>query len=212
MTKLIIVRHGQSEANVEGIYAAHTDAPLSELGRKQAERVGEALKDQKIDAIYSSNLQRAHDTAVPTARAKGLPVVDREDLREIFGGEWEGKRFADLIQEYPEEYGVWLRDVGRSRCVGGESMEELSERLWQALQRIAEAHPEETVLITSHAAAIRTLCTRAKGLPVERMKEVPWVGNASISTFCYEAGNLIPLALDQTDHLNGLESNLPKNV
>lgn len=211
-TKFIIVRHGQSEANLEQIYAAHINTPLSKLGRLQAERVGEALKDTKIDAIYSSDLQRAYDTAAPTAKSHGLEIIDRKELREIDGGEWEGKKFEDLIKEYPEEYGLWLSDVGKSRASGGESVKELSERIFSELCRIAERHPDQTVLITSHAAAIRTLCTRAQGLAVEQMREVGWVGNASISTMLFEEGKLTPLSINDTAHLQGLESGLPANV
>ena len=212
MTKFIIVRHGQSEANIEKIYAAHINTPLSALGRKQAELVGEYLKDTPIDAIYASDLQRAMDTAAPTAKSHGLEVIGRKELREIFGGEWEGRKFDDLIKEYPEEYGLWLSDVGKSRATGGESMAEVSARMNGELDRIAALHPNQTVMIASHAAAIRTICARALGIPVERLREVDWVRNASISTFVFEDGKLIPEHLDETTHLKGLESALPANV
>lgn len=212
MTKFIILRHGQSEANLAGIYAAHVDTPLSELGRKQAEQVGIYLKDTPIDAIYSSDLQRAHDTAAPTAENHNLSITDRKELREINGGEWEGKPFAHLIEEYPEEYGLWLSDIGKSRPVGGESVAEVAKRMLAELSRIAALHPEQTVLIATHALALRTICTVASGLPVERMREIPFVGNASISTFLYEDGKIKILTMDETAHLDGLESNLPKTV
>lgn len=212
MTKFIIVRHGQSMANIEKIYAAHVNTPLSEMGHTQAELVGEALKETPIHAIYSSDLQRAVDTAAPTAKSHGLEITGRKELREIDGGEWEGKKFDDLIKEYPEEYGIWLTDVGKSRATGGESMAEVSARMNREIDRIAALHPDQTVLITSHAAAIRTVCARALGIPVERMREVEWVRNASISTFRYEDGKLIAEQLGQTAHLNGLESSLPANV
>lgn len=211
-TKFIIVRHGQSMANVEKIYAAHINTPLSKLGRTQAELVGEYLKDTPIDAIYSSSLQRAIDTAAPTAESHGLEIIGRDELREIFGGEWEGKKFDDLIKEYPEEYGVWLNDVGKSRATGGESMAEVSARMNGEIDRIAALHPNQTVLIASHAAAIRTVCARALGIPVERLREVDWVRNASISTFLYEDGKLMVERLNDTAHLKGLESSLPANV
>lgn len=211
-TTFIMVRHGQSEANVEKIYAAHVNTPLSSLGREQAARLGEYLKDTPIDAIYSSDLQRAHDTAAPTAKYHNLPIIDSKALREINGGEWEGKKFADLLLEYPKEYGLWLSDIGKSRTVGGESVAQVSERMMGELSRIAALHPDQTVLIATHALALRTVCTIASGLPIERMKEIPFVSNASISTFLYEEGKLKILTMDETAHLEGFESSLPKNV
>ena len=111
MTKMIFVRHGQSEANLAEIFAGHTDIPLTDLGKRQAENTAQFLKDYPIDVIYSSDLLRAMQTAEPTARMHGMEILPDERLREIYAGEWEGVTFAALMEKYPTEFGeVWRFD------------------------------------------------------------------------------------------------------
>ena len=114
MTRLIIVRHGQSEANLAHLFAAHTDAKLTEIGRAQAEALAEQLsKTEKIDAVYASDLSRATDTVAPTAARFGLTVIPDEKLREIRAGDWENLPFGELRVNpaYSEDYRMWAEDT-----------------------------------------------------------------------------------------------------
>ena len=123
MTKMIFVRHGQSEANLLTIFAGHTDIPLTDLGRHQAENTAQFLKDYSIDAVYASDLLRAMQTAEPTARMHGLEIIPDVRLREIYAGDWEGVTFNDLLTLYPESFGIlWRTDCGRAHPENGESV------------------------------------------------------------------------------------------
>ena len=100
MTTVIFVRHGQSTANLERVFAGHTDAPLTDLGHKQAENTAKFLKNYPICAIYSSDLARSMQTAEPTGKLHHLPVIPDKELREIYAGEWEGRSYDELMEKY----------------------------------------------------------------------------------------------------------------
>lgn len=119
-TTLLFVRHGQSIANENGIFAGNLDVPLSELGQKQAVELKDYLLSRyKIDAIYSSDLSRAYATVLPTAEAIKIPIQKDTALREIDGGKWEGMLQKEIAVEYPQDYAVWHNNTGLSRCTGG---------------------------------------------------------------------------------------------
>ncbi len=180
-TTLILVRHGQSEANLARVFAGHTDIPLTEQGHLQAENTAAFLKDYPISAIYSSDLLRSMQTAAPTARMHGLSIRPDRALREVFAGEWEGRAYAELMETYAEGYRVWREDCGRAHPAGGERVTDLAARIYAAVDRIALAHRGECVAIFTHATPIRALCTRWQGLAVEQMKDVSFVPNASVT-------------------------------
>ena len=211
-TRFIMIRHGFSTANDVGLFAGFLDAELTETGKKQARLCAEALENEKIDAIYSSDRSRAYDTALPIAKTHGLEVIKCSELREINGGEWEGMLYNDLCTTYPEEYSIWRYDIGNAVCTGGESVKELSARVISLLERVARENEGKTVCITTHATPIRAVCTAAAGLPVERMKEISWVGNASLNIFDYEDGIFTAVKLSDTSHLGDLCTKLPSNV
>jgi len=187
MTKMIFVRHGQSEANLAKIFAGHTDIPLTELGRCQAENTARFLKDYPIDVIYASDLLRAMQTAEPTAQMHGLEIIPNERLREIYAGDWEGVSFSDLLEKYPKEFGdVWRNDCGRAHPENGESVLALSERIYAEVDRLAALHRGGCVAIFSHATPIRLLCARWQGYPAVDVSKVTFCGNASVSVIDYE--------------------------
>ena len=102
-TRIYIVRHGESISNRQGIFTGSTDIDLTDMGYRQAELVGEYLADKGIEAIYSSDLMRAYHTSLPTSRKLGIESVKDEGFREVNGGEWENKRYAELFELYPKE-------------------------------------------------------------------------------------------------------------
>ena len=212
MTKFIMIRHGHSMANSRKEFGGQCDYALSDLGRLQAEKCAEALKNEKIDAVYASDLKRAYDTAVPVAERQELPIVLHKGLREIFAGDWEGKLFDELCVKYEADYTVWRTDIGRARCTGGESVAELSERVLKALSDIAKDNEGKTVCIATHATPIRAVCAAASGLDACEMAKIPWVSNASISVFEYDGGVLRAVEVDNARHLGDLKTNLPANV
>jgi len=200
-TNLILIRHGYSTANEADVFAGFYDAGLTAAGVRQAEKCAAALKEEHIDAVYASDLRRAFCTAKPVAESHGLPLIPEPGMREICAGEWEGLPFRTLAERFPEDFGMWMEDIGNSRCTGGESVKEFSARILAAVDRIAAANPGKTVCIGTHATPIRAVCTAAAGLPAGRMAEIPWVRNASISRFVWEDGVLTAVSVGETDHL-----------
>lgn len=216
MTQFVLIRHGQSMANLEGVFAGNYDVPLSPLGEEQARVTANYLKENyRVDCFYASDLKRAWHTAVTAAEAFGLPVTPHRGLREVFAGEWEGKTF-DFLQssEYRDAYAVWLQNVGCAQCTGGESVAELQQRVLAALREIAKAHPDQTVGIGTHATPLRSTICHAMGLPLEQMKDVGWVSNASVTVIDCDGENffLRVAGYDQHQIDAGLKSILPANA
>lgn len=185
MTKMIFVRHGQSVANLERIFAGHTDTPLTEQGLLQAERTAKFLSDYPIDAIYASDLTRAMQTAAPTARQHGLAVNPDRELREIFAGDWEGVAYGVLMERFSESYATWRTDCGRAHPENGESVVALAHRIYREVDRLAEQHRGGCVAIFSHATPIRALRARWEGYPPEELARVAFCSNASVSVVDY---------------------------
>ena len=194
-TKMLLIRHGESLANAVGIYLGHTDWDLSEKGKAQAEVVAEYLANTKIDRIFSSDLIRAYNTAAPHARRHGLDIEKRAGLREIYLGEWEGRPVSELEEKYPEEFGIgWRQRFGTCRVPGGESVQDVANRICRELENIAKECPGKTVIVATHAAAIRATWAAITGTAPEDVADtLPFPRNASITTILYDDGVFVPI-------------------
>lgn len=214
MTRLLIVRHGQSEANKNCIFAGHTDAPLSELGCAQAARTAEYIADTyTVDKVYASDLKRAYFTGKAIADRLGLEIGTHHKLREIYAGDWEGRSFDELAREYPEEYGLWCRDIGLARCTGGESLSEVQQRALFIVRNLVFDNEGKTIVIATHATFVRSLQCYAMGVPLSEMKNVPYVSNASVTVIDVDKRGIFTLVEAGHDmHLNDLKTSLPANV
>ncbi len=210
--KLFLIRHGQSVTNQTGTFAGHLDAPLSDCGHRQAACVPAFFEGIAIDAVYSSDLSRAVDTVRPLADSRSLPVITDRDLREVYAGEWEGMQFTDLPARYPAEYVIWTTDIGSARCTGGESMAEAAARVDAALRRIAERHPDGTVVAASHGASLRSVLTLWETGSVAAMQQHGWMTNAGIAEVEYRDGKFTILHDNMTQHLGDIVTALPKGV
>ena len=168
MTTLLLVRHGETDWNADGRLQGHTDRPLSEFGRLQAQRLAEELEGEQLEAIYSSDLARARETAEIVSERLGLPVELNPDLREKDWGNWEG-----------------LIAVERDRVeFVGESTEAHQERMLRALRRISERHPgDRRVLVVTHGGSMRRVQTAAMGMAL------PVVENCGRWVCAYESGS-----------------------
>ena len=210
--RFIIERHGQSMGNLVRSFLGHTDLPLSDLGREQAAKTAEFLKNENIDVIISSDLKRAYQTAEPLAKLKGMEIIPDKELREIYAGKWENMIFEDIYATYPEDFGVWLNDIANAVCTEGEAVRDLDRRIYKEICRLGEKYAGKTVFIATHATPIRLLRLRALGLPIEDAKEHPWAPNASVTEIGYENGKLRLIRDTVSEHLEELVTQLPKNV
>ena len=213
MTKIIFVRHGQSIGNLNGRYLGNYDGELTELGREQARRAADFLKNEKIDFAYASDLSRAYETGAIIAEPHGLVPIKDNRLREIFAGKWENVEFTKIAELYPEEWSVWQNDAFNSRPTDGESVMELMERVTKAVWQIAAENDGKTVLVATHATPIRALM-REWGELNALPNGPKWVSNASLTTAEYdtEKHGVRVISVSECGYLNGLETDLPKNV
>jgi len=154
-----LVRHGITEHNLNGQYTGQTDAPLSELGKRQIRAVGTYLAREKVDVIFSSDLQRARDTAREIAQHHHLPVLEDPDLREISMGTWEGLTPEQIRARDLEGWKYVRSDPTLHAPLGGESFAQLHERAARALKRCREQYAGQTVLWATHGGFIgATVC------------------------------------------------------
>lgn len=162
-TRLLLLRHGQTELSRERRYSGRGNPDLTEVGRRQAADAARYLGGKGgIAAVVSSPLSRAYDTAAAAADALGLPVQVDDDLIETDFGEWEGLTFPEAAQRHPDIHGRWLRDTSL-QPPGGESFDEVAHRVQRVRDRLIADHGESTVLVVSHVTPIKTLLRMALG-------------------------------------------------
>jgi broad specificity phosphatase PhoE len=192
VTTIFLARHGESDWNVEKRFQGHTDRPLTERGREQAYALADLVAGEKIDAIYTSPLSRAQETAEIVAARAGLEPVALPELREVDTGSWSGLSRADVEARFPEGFARWRS--GGSGWEDGETYEEMAERVIGALGTVAEAHPDGRVLVISHGGPIRAIHAAAEGLAIDDYRRLrPVEPNARLSTVAVENGRLTRL-------------------
>ena len=168
ITRLYLIRHGETLANREYRYIGTRDDPLSALGEIQALQLAEALSGLTIAAVYSSPLQRTYQTALPIVARHSLEVERVDDLRECNFGLWEGMSRAEVLERSPEDrqrYHEWERNTSIAPP-GGESFEALQQRVVTAIERLAQAHPDQAIVLVSHVGPIKVLLGAAPGAPL----------------------------------------------
>ena len=170
MTRIVLVRHGQTEYNREGRWqGSDTDVPLNDAGRAEAERVAASIAerfDDRIAAVYTSDLERARQTAQIVAARLGLEAVDEPALRELSHGRWEGLTHAEVEKRWPDEHAAYQADPYHVRRGGGDSYEDLEARVWPALERLADRHRGKRIVAVSHGGPIRLALSRILDRPL----------------------------------------------
>ena len=179
--KLLFVRHGETDWNVENRIQGGTDTELNETGMEQARQLGQKLAEQKlmIANIYSSKLKRAHKTAQIVGELIGVDVESIDGLEEMNLGQWEGMRWREVKESYSEEYEEWYHNRRYQQTPNGESYQELLERVIPALEYIIQKE-ENTVLVVTHSANIVTLLAAIHQTPFDQMFQEYKIGNADV--------------------------------
>lgn len=202
-TKILLVRHGQSLGNAIRQFLGTTDRDLSPLGYRQAYRTAEFLADVNIDAVYSSDLKRAYNTAVPHAKIRGLDVIPSGELREMYAGVWEGMLVDDILRDYHDKFLLdWRASFGTCTLPGGENVQHGASRFYNEIMRIASENEGKTVLVAAHAAVIRAFWGKITKTPPEQLADAFFYPeNASVSVVYYRDGELIPGEYSHDAHL-----------
>lgn len=213
MTRLILIRHGESKANKEAIFSGYTDVELEEKGRMQAQKTAQyVINNYQIDRVYASDLKRAYETGKAVADLLGVQVIPEKGMREVNGGDWEAVKYSELKIRYKEAYGLWLEDIGRCHCTGGESIKELGQRIWATLTKIASENEGKTVVVATHATPIRVMQSLVQTGGLEKMKDIPWVSNASVSELEYNDGEWNFVKIGYDGHMPEIRTELSKDV
>lgn len=164
MTHLYLVRHGETVYNKKGIYYGWTDCSLSSIGVEQSEELAEELRDIVFDVIVSSPLKRAMDTAKIIAGSSAPAIVSDRRLMELNFGDWEGKHYQDIEENYPREWERWQNDWKQTAPPAGECYQDLFCRVKSSLQDILSKYQGKTVLIVSHNGCLRIIMSHLLGM------------------------------------------------
>jgi len=206
-THVLLIRHGQSQGNAEGRFGGHTDTPLSPRGRKQAAATARALASEKFDAIYSSDLPRAIETASPLAKLTGVALETTEALRERSVGVMEGLTFEEAAEQHPEQYQALLKRDFEHVLSGGESYRQMLDRASRKLDEVIEQHQGGRIAIFTHTGAICILILHIMGaLDAPELKPV-WIAtaNCGIARFNLRSDGFIRVVtINDTRHLVGI--------
>lgn len=202
--RLILVRHGETMWNRENRVLGHTEIDLSEKGLKQVERLALALQDEKVSAIYSSPLRRTRQTADQIARFHHLGVVTDDALKEVDAGELDGLTFQEMMERYGGFLEEWMKGLPSLKMPGGESIAELQERTWPAVERIVNDHPDAVVILVSHSFALLSIILRALGMSLSNFRRLR-LNLASISILNFGKRGTSLLLFNDTCHLKGID-------
>lgn len=210
VTRLYLIRHGQSAGNAAGRFGGHSPTPLSELGAQQAEITGQALAKERIAAIYSSDLFRAVQTAEPLAKLVNLPIIKTPAFRERKVGVLEGLTFDESKAEFPKDYYALVNRNIHHVITGGESYRQLLRRATNGLGEVLNSHQGENIAIFSHTGAICYLTLYLIGAIHRNTRTTPWLvtSNCGINRFEIRSRNNVRvLALNDTRHLTKISGN-----
>lgn len=199
-TKIIIVRHGQTEWNIRGIRQGHLDSRLTERGLAQAKALGQRLGREKFTALYSSDLGRAVQTAQEVSSVTGHAIIKDARLRERHLGIFQGLNAEEINAKYPEERRL-MRTSGPGYVIpGGESMVQQVERNVAFLDNLAQKHEGETIVVVTHGGVVSGFFRYTLAIPLEAPRRFEFV-NAGLNVFAREDDNWMLLTWGDISHL-----------
>ena len=204
MTKLYLVRHGQTAWNLGEIFRGRADIPLDETGRKEVHLLGETLKGETLHAIYSSPLSRSIETAENIAKFQKIPVTPLEAIIDISYGEWEGKPLEEVRKNCPDLYQLWVQEPHKVTFPGGESLNGVSSRAIDAIKGLVKKHNDENIALVAHRVPNKVICCALLGIDNSHFWRIQQ-DTASMNLFKYKDGVWIVSLLNDTSYLRAME-------
>ena len=201
MTKIYLVRHCEAVGNHKRLFQGSINCDITKLGEKQLEFITERFKDIKIDAVYSSPLIRAQKTAFAVLGDRFMDVKLDFELREINAGIYDGKPFLESFSGNEKMADEWYNHPQDFAPEGGEPMREAYERIYNAITKICKENPDKTVAVALHGGVIRCLLTRLVYGSIDRLKDMPWSENTSVSLLTYDNGKFNVEFMNDHSHL-----------
>ncbi len=202
MTRLFLIRHGETEWNKSLKYQGRQDIPLSEEGRTQARRIAARLAGAKLDGVYSSDLSRAVETAQIISACHNLEVNPVPELRETDFGCWEGLTYPEINEQFHEVMKKWRTNPRETKIPGGESLGEVADRCWIGLNQIIEANPNRNILVVTHGGIIRITVATILGMSLNEYWKVKQDNGCLNIIEFYKKSRAILCLLNDTGHLD----------
>jgi len=201
-TTLILIRHGETPYNRDRRYQGHRDTLLTRKGKRQTKEIAFRLKNESLNAIYSSDLKRTRYTAEVINHYHSLKINILPQLREIDFGDWEGKTHDEIQREWGSLLGRWERKPSQIKIPGGEGIKDLAERVRTTVEKILSDHPGQRVAVITHGGPIRVILSDALGLGLDDWWKTI-TSNGGISIIEYQSKKARVLLQNDTSHLKG---------
>ncbi len=200
MTKLYLLRHGQSEWNILGKIQGQVDTVLTEKGIEQAQKAAQRLIGEQIDMIYSSDLKRACDTAKIVGKELDLDVTQLCSIREINFGVWQGLDLDTIKRDHEDNYKLWRTEPHNLRLEGGESIQVVQDRAIKDVKRLVAENPDKNILLVSHGTTIKTLIVGLLDIDISKYNKMT-IGNTGLSIIEFKEFSPVLQVLNDTNHI-----------
>ena len=201
-TSILLIRHGETDWNRRKVFRGTSDIPLNGNGLRQARLLAEAIRERRIDAACTSPLSRARQTAEAVVEGRGFAASADERLADFCYGEWQGLEDAEVARRWPHEHELWETHPERVRPPGGDTLQEVRDRAFEAMEEAAARHEGGVVALVAHRVVNKLLVLAALGLGVERF---PFIrqDNACLTELERTPQGYVLVALNDTSHLRG---------
>ena len=200
MMRLILVRHGQTEWNANGRYQGQSNVALSELGRRQAECLAAGFPVQGLDAIYSSDLDRARETAECVGRKFGVPVRPEPAFRELSFGDWEGLTYQEISTRWPEEANKLFTAPDELKIPNGETFQDLQKHKKKKIDALCKEHADKNVAVFAHGAINKTILSGLMHIPLHYLWSIRQ-DNTAVNILRLDDGYVMVELINSTSHL-----------
>jgi len=209
MTRVYLVRHGTTDWNREEIFRGRLDCKLNETGQAEARALAEYFTDIPLQAIYSSPLSRAMETAQAVAEAKALQVVPHPEFIDVDFGEWQGLPLKEVREKYSELYRLWRERPEAIHFPGGENLARVRARAWEGLQKVVRENPDKTALILSHRVVTKVLICTVLGLDDSHFWHIKQ-DTTAVNCIEYNRGFFVTSLINDTCHLKSIHPDTRK--
>lgn len=203
MTELLLIRHGETDFNRQLRFQGHLDSPLNTLGHAQAARLAARLRDETFDAVFSSDLARARQTAAPLIALNGQPLHTDAAWREQSFGVMEGLDAASIRSQHPAHWAAWARHDADTAPEGGESYRAFHQRVMQALQQLVQARAGQRLAVFTHGGVLDMVWRQAHGLPLAGPRSCV-IPNAGVNRLRWDGPQIEILTWADDSHLHDM--------